>query len=159
MRHRFIKSNERRKIAAELREIYGVPDLPYLLLEAGKQRIKAFSGHLSKEEILKLSSLTQVDTLGMYILSLRDNEPRLNFDAVSLLRDFVTKNIIPINEKQFQLWIRGYDLEFPNEYKTFVALKYKNDLVGVGKSNGQKIFNYIPRERKVKNPLPAESTA
>ena len=46
MKIKFIKSNEKKKIQKELQETYGVGELPYLLIESGKQKLRAFSGHL-----------------------------------------------------------------------------------------------------------------
>lgn len=153
MTYKFIKSSEKRKIEAELEELYGIDSLPeYLLIEAGKKRIRAFSGSLSKEEIMLLSRAVKVELVGIYLISKKDEEARLNFDAVSLLKDKITKNVLEINEEQFQNWIRGQDLELETQRGT-VVIKYKNDFIGVGKSNGEKVFNYIPKERKLKTQL------
>jgi len=150
---KFIKSSQKRKILAELEEIYGITNLPYLLVKTGKKKLRAFSGHLSKEEISQLTELTNIEVIGMYLISQKDNDLRLNFDAVSLLRNQITKRIIEIDKGQLELWIRGHDLEIEAP-RGIVVLKYNNDLVGVGKSNTQKIFNYVPKERKLKIPLP-----
>ena len=154
MNARFIKSSEKKEILNELNEYYGVSKLPYLLIETGRQRIRAFSGSLSKDEILKIARHVNIEIIGMYLASKRDEDIRLNFDAVSLLRDQISKNVIEIDDKQLVLWIRGFDLNI--KYKRGpIAIKYKNEIVGVGKSNEEKLFNYIPKERKVKTPVPS----
>ncbi len=76
----------------------------------------------------------------------------MNFDALALFKDQITKNIIEINEEQLEKWIRGYDLEIQTE-RGIVILQHNNDLVGLGRSNEEKVFNYVPKERKVKTPL------
>lgn len=149
---KFIKSSHKKKLLKELEEIYGITELPYQLIQGGKQRVRAFSGHLSREEIQELSQITRVELVGIYLVSQKDNEARISFDAVSLLRKQITKNIIEIDEKQFELWIRGYDLDMETQKGTIV-IKHKNDLVGIGKSNGEKVFNYVPKGRKIKTPL------
>jgi NOL1/NOP2/fmu family ribosome biogenesis protein len=149
---KFIKSSHKKKLLAELKEIYGLTSLPYQLIQGGKQKIRAFSGSLTREQLLALAEQTHIELVGMYFLSLKDAEPRLNFDAVSLLKNQITKNIVEIDEKQFQMWIRGYDLELKTQRGTIV-IKHKNDLIGIGKSNGERIYNYIPKERKIKTPL------
>ena len=154
MNARFIKSSEKKEILNELNEYYGVSKLPYLLIETGRQRIRAFSGSLSKEEILKLSRHANIEIIGLYLASKRDDDIRLNFDAVSLLKDQIKENIVEIDEKQLALWIRGFDLDI--KYKRGpVVIKYKDEIVGVGKSNEEKLFNYIPKERKVRTPVPS----
>jgi len=146
---KYIKSPQKRHLLEELKEIYGLTSLPYLLIEGGKKKIRAFSGNLTKEEISKLREITRVEVIGMYLISQKDAQPRLSFDSLNLLKDQITKNIIEIDKQQFQQWIRGHDLEFKTQRGTIV-LKYQDDLVGVGKSNGEKIFNYVPKERKLK---------
>lgn len=152
MKVRFIKSPEKRKILAELEEIYGIKDLPYLLIETGKRKIRAYSGHLSKDELLQLGKTVNVELLGMYLINTRDEEPRINFDAISLLRSKITKNIMEIDKEQLEKWIRGHDLEIKAS-RGIVIIKYDGELIGVGKSNEEKIFNYVPKERKIKTQI------
>lgn len=183
MRLQFLKSKEKRNLLKELEEKYGITELPYLLLETGKQKIRGFSGHLSKEEIVQLTRLTNVEIIGAYLVSQKDEDARVSFDAIQLFKKQITKSIIEINYHQLQLWLRGYDLEIGahadersesandktpaekigvqlapknNLIRGVVVLKYQDDLVGIGKSNTEKIFNYVPKERKLKIPLPAE---
>jgi NOL1/NOP2/fmu family ribosome biogenesis protein len=148
----FIKSSQKKKLLAELEKNYGIKKVPYLLLETGKKKLRAFSGHLSKEEISQLADLINIEIIGMYLINKKDNDVRLNFDAVSLLRKQITKNIIKINKSQFEKWIRGYDLDIKTK-RGIVVLSSNNELVGVGKSNTEKIFNYVPKERKLKTPF------
>jgi NOL1/NOP2/fmu family ribosome biogenesis protein len=150
----FLKSAEKRELMKEVEAVYGLSDIGNcLLIETGKKKVRAFSGSMSKDEIVKLAKLVKVELVGMYMFSRKDAEPRINFDALTLLRDKITKNIFELNDEQFQMWIRGMDLDVSTRSGTIV-LKYGEDLVGVGKSNGEKIFNYIPKERKLKTPLP-----
>ena len=152
MNAKFIKSSEKKKILQELEEEYGITKLPYLLIETGKQKIRAFSGSLSKVELMQLASVVNVEIIGMYIISKKDNDSRLSFDAVPVFRNQITKNIVEINKDQFEFWIRGHDLEIEAPMGN-VIIKYEDDLVGLGKSNTKKIFNYISKERKLKTAL------
>lgn len=148
----FLKSKDKKEILAELEKIYGIEELPYLLIETGKRKIRAFSGHLSKEEIMQLGNLTNVELIGMYFINTRDNDLRINFDALSLLRGKITKSTVEIDEKQLALWLRGHDLQIKVP-SGVVVIKFNEDIVGVGKSNGEKIFNYVPKERKLKTTI------
>jgi len=51
MKYRFIKSSEKRKILAQLEQQFGINSLPFLLIESAKGKYRAYSGHLSKDEI------------------------------------------------------------------------------------------------------------
>ncbi|KAF0190260.1 MAG: hypothetical protein FD167_6158, partial [bacterium] len=90
-----------------------------------------------------------IELIGIYLISKKDTDPRINFDALSLLKNQITKNIIEINEQEFDNWRRGADLDIKKQKGTLIP-KHKDDLVGIGKSNGDKIFNYLPKERTIK---------
>ena len=155
MTPRFIKTPEKRDIVKELNEKFGITELPYLLSESGKEKIRGFSGHLSKDEILELSQMLNVDNLGLYLMKKERDGLRPGFDATQLLKEQITKNIIEITSEQFELWIRGKDLDIKAPQGTYVV-KYKEDLLGCGRSNGEKLFNYVPKERRIKKALKQE---
>ena|SRR3989344_2145330 len=150
MRLHFIKSSEKRRLVEELELIYGIEKVPYLLLETGKQKLRGFSGSLSKDEIKELSHIIRVEVIGLYLFSKRDEDIRISFDSISLLRDKIKKSTLEITEEQLHKWLRGNDLEIKVP-SGIVVIKQKDDLFGIGKSNGEKIFNYVPRERTLKN--------
>ena len=149
----FINSKEKKRILEELENLYGISNLPYMLTEAGKKKIRAFSGTMNREEIQELSEITNVEVIGIYLLSQKDDDLRINFDALPLLKNQISKSTLEINEQQFELWIRGNDIELSAKSGTYI-ISYKGDLIGTGKSNGIKIFNYIPKERKLKTQMP-----
>lgn len=154
MNAKFLNSREIKELTIELEELYGINNLNnYQLIETGKRKIRAFSGSLLKEEMLKLAQSIRIEIIGMYMISKKDDQARINFDALQILKNQITKNIIEINKEQLEKWIRGYDLEIRAQRGTIV-LKFEEDLVGVGKSNGERIFNYTPKERKIKTQLP-----
>ena len=149
MNHKFVKSSEKKDMLKELNEQFGISELPYLLIESGKEKIRAFSGSLSKEEIVKMGSLANVEGVGVYLLKKEETGLRLSFEALMLLRKQITKNILDIDESQLQLWIRGRDLEL-NIPAGVYAIRHGNDFFGCGKSNGQILFNYVPKERRLR---------
>jgi len=146
----FIKTPEKRRIIAQLKEQFGIESLPYLLIESGKEKIRAFSGSLSKEEISEISNLVRVELIGLYLIK-KEHDLRLSLDATTLLKDQITRNILELNDEQFESWIRGYDLDIsPIPKQGTYIIKYKSDFVGCGKSNGKIIFNYVPKDRRIK---------
>jgi len=149
---KFIRSKEKKKILSQLEELYGITSLPYQLLETGKKKIRAFSGSLTQDEMKTLSQIANIEIIGMYLISQKDNDPRINFDAIPLLKSQMSKSIYEISDSQFQEWIRGHDLKVKAPRGALV-IKYNSDLIGVAKSNGEKIFNYTPKERTIRTPL------
>ena len=150
----FIKSNEKRKIIEQLKEQFGIEDLPYLLIESGKEKIRGFSGSMSKEEIEEISTIAPIEAIGLYILK-QEHDLRLSFDASQVMKEQVKKNIVEINDIDYEEWIRGYDLPIQIPSGTYV-IKYKSDFIGCAKSNGEKLINHVPKERRLKTKLPED---
>ena len=144
----FVKSNEKRKIIEQLKEQYGIEDLPFLLLKTGKEKCRGYSGHLSKEEIDELGELANIEIVGLYLIK-EEHDLLLSFDTPLLLKDQIKKNILEINEKDFHSWIRGNDLDIKVPQGTYI-IKFGEDFLGCGKSNGEKIFNYVPKDRRLR---------
>lgn len=149
MNLKFIKSSEKRQILKELNEQFGISELPYLLFWTGSEKIRAFSGSLSKDEIMTLKSIVPVELIGSYLLK-KESDWRLSLDATILLKNQISKNIIEISDEQSEAWIRGFDLNIKYEDKCSIIIKHGNDFIGCGKSNGEKIFNYVPKERRIR---------
>ena len=150
MNIRFIRASEKKRITENLNKQFGIEKLPYLLIESGKERIRGFSGSLSKDEIILIAQLTNIESIGIYLIKKeKENDLRLSLDAIHLLKDQINKNIVEINESQLHDWLRGKDIEIKAE-KGNVIIQFKGDLIGFGKSNGEKIYNYIPKDRRLK---------
>lgn len=150
MNIRFIKSSEKKQIVEQLNKQFGISELPYLLIETGKEKIRGFSGNISKEEIMDLGKIANIEIIGLYIINKeRENDLRLTLDAAHLLKDQISLGIVEINKEQFEKWIRGHDLDIETQKGTAI-IKYSEDFIGCGKSNGLKIFNYVPKDRRLR---------
>lgn len=150
MNIQFIKTPEKRRITEKLNEQFGIEKLPYLLIESGKEKIRAFSGSLSKEEILILANLTNIENIGLYFLKKENEiELRITLDAIHLIKNQINKNVIEINDQQLQDWLRGKDLDLAIPWGVYIV-KHNNDFIGYTKSTGSKLINFIPKERRLK---------
>ncbi|MEK6928575.1 MAG: hypothetical protein AABW65_01295 [Nanoarchaeota archaeon] len=146
----FISSSEKRKIIQLLKEQFDIQELPFLLLQTGKEKIRAFSGHLSKDEIKKLSEIANIEIIGLYILRMEhEKQLRLSFDATQLLAQQISKNIINISDEQLSLWIRGNNLEIKTSKGVFLV-RHNSDFLGCGISTGDYIINHVPKERRLR---------
>lgn len=148
----FLRTPEKRLILEQLKQQFGIEDLPYLLVESGKEKIRAFSGSMSKEEIEELSTVAQIESIGLYLIK-KEHDLRLSFDGAQILSKQVKKNIVEITDIDYQEWIRGYDLPIQVPSGTYL-IKYNTDFIGCAKSNGEKLINHIPKERRLKTKLP-----
>ena len=149
MNVKFLNSPEKKQIIEKLNENYGIDKLPHLFLQIGKEKIRAFSGSLTKEEISKIARYVNIEIIGIYLAKFEKDGIRLSHNAVTLLADKITKNILEINDEQAHEWMRGNDLPIKMENK-YLVVRNKNLLLGCGKSTGERIINFIPKERRVK---------
>ncbi|MEM0465548.1 MAG: hypothetical protein QXW97_02495 [Candidatus Pacearchaeota archaeon] len=144
-------NKDKNKILEKLNEQYGIKNLPYLLIKFGENKLRIYSGNLSKEELSKLDKNLRIENIGLYFAKIeKENNIRLTFDGVSLLKEEITKNILIINKEQENDWLKGNNLEIKSE-KNWKIIKYEDDFLGCGKSTGEKITNFIPKERRIKN--------
>ena len=154
---RFIFKTEKKQIMKQLK-YYGIEKLPYLLISTGKEKIRAYSGELSTNEIIELNKNIGIELIGMYFMHNFNGETRLSMDAIHLLKEKITKNIIEINEKQAKEWFKGQDIilteedkeKWKTESKGFKIIKFKDDLIATGKLIEDRIVNYMPKERRDK---------
>ena len=149
MRIEFIRTPEKRRLVEQLKEQFGIEKLPYLLIESGKEKIRAYSGIVVKEEIKELGKSLNIEAIGLYFIR-KEHDLRLSFDAPHLISEQITNKIVDINEKELNSWLHGIDLRIPAEKGT-VIIRHKKDLVGSGKSTGEKILNHVPKEKRLKN--------
>lgn len=152
-----IQGTERKKIIESL-GYYGITEIPLLLIETSPGRIRGYSGMLSKDEIAKLSKEVRIEVIGLYMFNNFDGDMRLSVDAIHLLKDQITKNILELNEKQAKEWMQGQDIALMNEDKEklkneptgFKVIKYKDDFLGCAKLTHDRIVNYLPKNRRDK---------
>ena len=145
----------------------GIKKIPQLLLKTGKDRLRAFSGSLTNEEIMAIWRIFPIEGLGLYIgkqmIDKRTGrkESRLSIEGLHILKEQITKNILILDSEQEEQWFRGKDLELKEEQTTsleagqFVAVKSSNkkDLIGTGKLSQDKktLFTFLPKERRIRD--------
>jgi len=147
----FLSKGEKKDFLEKLEEQFGIESLPFLLFKLGRERIYGYSGSLSKEELSILSREINIEKIGIYLATEEKEGIRLSFDFPSLLKEQINKNIVEIDEKQAEEWLRGKDLMIENKIRGFVILKYKNDFLGCGKASQGRITNFVPKERRIKH--------
>jgi len=151
MNIKFIEKSEKREIISKLEEQYGISELPYLLIMIGKEKIRAYSGSLSKVEIMQLGKSVNIELIGIYLMKIEKDGIRLSHDATSLLKDKITKNILDINDEQAKEWLKGDDIFTDNKNFGYFVLRNKGNLIGCGKLSQGRIVNFVPKERRIKN--------
>ncbi len=146
-----LTSTDKKRIIEQLNKQFGITELPYLIIQFGKEKLRLYTGNLSKEELYYLDNEIRIENIGLYFAKYENenNEIRLTLDGVQLLKNQITKNIFELNDKQANEWLRGNDLDIQAGYG-WKILKHNNELLGCGKSTGERITNFMPKERRIK---------
>ena len=146
---KLIYASEKKKILEKLKEQYGISKLPYLLIKFGEDKIRIYSGSLSNAELNTLASDLRIENIGLYFAKEEKDGIRLTLDGIQILKQQITKNIFELTKEQIEEWLRGSDLDIQTN-RGFLMLQNDNEFLGCGKSTGERIANFIPKERRIK---------
>ncbi len=140
-----LNSKEIKKLNKQLKEQFGneFDFKEYLVYRTPKDRIYIVSREFGEHDFSKI----RINNVGLYFLSIVKDGVRLSIDGSQLFKP--KKNVLELTKKDFEKWMTGEDLNLEMENGYFL-IKYKNEFLGCGKSNGEKIFNYVPKARRVK---------
>ncbi|MBI2628953.1 hypothetical protein HYW74_02630 [Candidatus Pacearchaeota archaeon] len=157
-----LDKTKKKKILSLLDKEYGISQLPHLFIKSGKDKIRIFSGSLSKDELNNLAKTIHVDSIGIKLLTLEtfDGEKdgiRLSFDILNMpeIKSQITKNFIEITDEQLNSWLKGdnLDLDIKQNNKDlnsrFIIIKHNNDFFGIARNQGF-LKNYVPKERRLR---------
>jgi NOL1/NOP2/fmu family ribosome biogenesis protein len=149
---RFFNKNEKERLLNQLKEQFGIEEIPWEIAKLGKERIIVFSGDISEKEIFELDRIARIEGIGLYFAKIdeKTKDLRLSIEGVQLVQNQITKNIFELDEKQAEQWMMGQDLNIITGKKGFFIMKYKNDFLGTGKISAEKISNFIPKSRRLK---------
>lgn len=151
VRLRILNSREKSKIEKKLKEQFGIEKIPGLIAQRGKERLFLFQGNFTADEIKKLEDDVIIERVGIYFAKIIGEEIRLSIEGTFLLKEQVKKNIFEIPKEFVEDWMKGKDLQIKTGKRGFLVIKYGNDFLGCGKASEEKIGNFIPKNRRLKN--------
>ncbi|MBM3230646.1 hypothetical protein FJZ22_03275 [Candidatus Pacearchaeota archaeon] len=144
---KFLRASETKKILEQLEKQFGITSLPGVLIQAGDEKLRLYTGELPTEELTTLDALSHIEGIGTYLLR-QEHEIRVSFDALHILKDQITKGIVELSPEEFHEWIRGRDVK--KEGQGTVAVRYNGDFVGCGKLSKGTLINHVPKERRLR---------
>jgi len=164
MKIQIIDKTKKKKFIEEVSYLgLDAKNIPYLFIRTGQETVRAYSGSLTNEEIMKIWSLFPIEGVGLYfgkefVDKHGNKEARLSLDALHVLKDQIKGNIIEINNEQEKNWFLGRNVELTIEQKEkyknihgFVAVKSEEDFLGTAKISGEGILmSFLPKERWVR---------
>ena len=144
---KILNKKEIKEILTILKKQWGCGLLAnYVFLMNEKKRIYIVNKDINRIDLSKL----RINSLGLYFGEYRNNEIRLTIEGAQLIGKNAKKNVIELNDKEARLWLKGHDIEKKVKAKGFVILKHNTDYLGTGRYKDNKIFNFVPKTRRIK---------
>lgn len=163
MKLKILDRTKKKKIIEGLKP-FGVSKINELLIKSGKEKIRAYSGEFSVDEIREVFRLVPVESIGLYIAKEvigKDGKRNIRpaIEGVFLLKDQIKRRIISLTEEQEKEWFFGRTVELTSKQKMvvvpgeFMIVSAGKDFVGIGKVSEDKehLFCYLPKERRRKS--------
>ena len=148
---KILSEQEKRKIENQLHAQFGIKELPGKIVMRGEERLFFFTGEIDEDGIRKLEQSAPIEKVGVYFAKLINEEIKLTIEGTQLLKEQITKGIFQINDSQAEEWMMGRELNLKSGLKGFVVMKNNDDYLGCGKASQEKITNFIPKSRRLKN--------
>jgi len=150
---KIFNQTEKKKIEKKLNEQFGIKEIPGKITMRGEERLFLFTGEIDEEGIRKLEEIAPIEKIGLYFAKLINEDIKLTIEGTQILKSQISKNIFEINDNQAEEWMMGRELNISTGMKGFIVLKNKTtgDLLGCGKASENKITNFIPKSRRLKN--------
>ncbi len=148
---KILNKNEKREIENQLKKQFGISKVPGIIVQRGEGRLFLFTGDFNKKQIKQLENMIIIERLGIYFARTFGNEVRLSIEGAQALKSQIKKNIFSLDSKQAEEWMKGQELPVKTGKHGFLAMKYKDDFLGTGKASEEKIGNFIPKSRRLKN--------
>ena len=142
---KILNKKEIKKIIELIKEQWNADvKLDYAFLMNEKRKIFVVSKDITRVELSKL----RINSIGMYFGLLNNNVPRLSIEGSQIIGPRAKKNVLELNEKEVREWLRGAD-SIKDAKQGFLIIKHKNDFLGTGKSIGNKVLNFVSKERRI----------
>ena len=139
--------DEKQRTYDYLNRLYGWTSSSFRLMRSGKNRVWITSSDLKSP----FRQSIPIETVGMYFGKYDMRLFRLSFDATILFRSYLKNHSIALNDEQKISWLEGKSVraEYPASYeRSFVILRWKDDVVGCGFPQSGEIRNFIPKNRR-----------
>ena len=147
----FLNKQETQEILESLNNQFGITKIDGIILRIGQERLFLYQGSLSVDQIKELEREVPIERLGVYFAKIQDGGIRLSIEGTHIFKDQIKKNFFIMDDNQLIDWMHGRELLVNSEKKGFLVMKHKNDLLGTGKASAEKITNFIPKTRRLKN--------
>ncbi len=156
-----MKRKEASSLLEQIGEEYGC-DAKILLIDryvffiSDKNKV-----YIINEELKDIDTQTlRINSFGLYFCEINRGKIRLSIEGSQIIGPIATKNVTEFDDVTAKKWIMGEDIEeWTEETKGFTIIKHNvkaandkimTDFLGCGKYKEQRILNFIPKQRRIK---------
>ena len=147
---KILNEKEKAEIESQLSEQFGIGSVPGLIIKRGEERLFLFSGSFSEKDIEHLEALVPIERIGVYFAKIIGNDIRLSIEGSQILKEQIKKNIFFLDSQQAEEWMKGHELPIKTGKHGFLIMKHRLDFLGTGKASEEKIGNFIPKNRRLR---------
>lgn len=151
---KILNEKEKKELENKLNKQFGTEIIPGTLVQKGKERIFLFSGNLTPKEIKKIEEIVVVERVGIYFAKILEDKNeekiKLSIEGTQILKNQIKKNIFELPEELVDNWMKGQDLQIKTGERGILIIKHKDDFLGSGKASEEKISNFIPKNRRLR---------
>lgn len=145
-----LSGKEKKEIERKLNIQFGIKEVPGLIVKRGEERLFLLS-NINKKDIREIEKVAFIERAGVYFAKIVRDHIRLSIEGTHALKDQISKNIYELDDKQIHEWMLGRELPIKTEKRGFLVIKHGDDFFGCGKASEEKIGNFIPKQRRLKN--------
>jgi len=147
---KILNSKEKAEIEKQLNEQFGIKTVPGTIVKRGEERLFLFSGSFKEKEIEQLEKCAFIERMGVYFAKIFDGKIRLSIEGSQILKEQITKNIFELDDQLAEEWMKGRELPIKTGKHEFLIMKHGEDFLGTGKASEEKIGNFIPKNRRLR---------
>jgi len=148
---KILSSKEKKEIERKLNIQFGIKNIPGIILRRGEERLFLLQEDINSKAIREIEKVAFIERAGIYFAKIVRDKIRLSIEGTFALKDQIKKNIYELNDEQIQEWMMGRELPIKTGKKDFLVIKNNEDFFGCGKASEEKIGNFIPKSRRLKN--------
>ena len=146
-------SKQKREIEENLKKQFGIEEIPGEIIKLGEEKLFLFTGNLNEKGIRELEEIAPVEKVGVYFAKIIREDAKLSIEGSQILKDQIKKNIFDLDAEQAEKWMKGEELNIKSGKRGFLVMRYKDNFLGCGNASEEKITNFIPKTRRLKNRL------
>lgn len=144
----FLNTKQVKKLLSQIKNQFDCEtshlEKKYNFLLTKKEKINIINKDVSRIDISSLN----IQIIGIYFCKPEKDGIRLSIEGSQLIKN-PKKNIITLNEEQFNKFMEGEDLKI-KETDNYKLIKYNENFIGTAKLSNNILYNYTPKERRAK---------